>query len=254
MKFGVADYGMSVWYGGSFDTEQRVRDLKALGFDGIERLEAIDTADLIYRAEIFRRQGMDFSTLRTSSDEVMIRWACALKCRYVWLQQYWDRVVSVDRCIRNYRFFVEAAARRGVPAVLHNHLGARFENQEEVDRYMTDCPEGGLLLDIGHLHAAGGDVVGTIRKYHERILAVHFKDYVIKDATVGLDKWNDRLYFCGLNKGNAGMELQPIVDALKAVGFHTSDRWALIEHDTHLQDPLIDLADSLAILKNAFGV
>ena len=47
MKFGVADYGMNVWYGGCYDIEKRLLDLKALGFDGIERVEAIDAADAL---------------------------------------------------------------------------------------------------------------------------------------------------------------------------------------------------------------
>ena len=35
MKIGVADYGMFVWEGGLFDYEQRARDLKAIGYDGM---------------------------------------------------------------------------------------------------------------------------------------------------------------------------------------------------------------------------
>jgi len=29
MKIGVADYGMNVWYGGLYDIEERLADLKA---------------------------------------------------------------------------------------------------------------------------------------------------------------------------------------------------------------------------------
>ena len=50
MKIGVADFGMNVWYGGCFDPEQRLRELKTLGFDGIERVEAVDAADALNQA------------------------------------------------------------------------------------------------------------------------------------------------------------------------------------------------------------
>ena len=35
MKIGVADYGMNVWYGGQYDYLDRVKELRAIGFDGI---------------------------------------------------------------------------------------------------------------------------------------------------------------------------------------------------------------------------
>ena len=40
MKYGVADYGMNVWFGGNYDLEDRLLNLKKIGFNGIERLEA----------------------------------------------------------------------------------------------------------------------------------------------------------------------------------------------------------------------
>ena len=41
LKIGVADYGMFVWEGGLFDYEQRLRDIKAIGYDGLERLRPV---------------------------------------------------------------------------------------------------------------------------------------------------------------------------------------------------------------------
>ena len=32
MKFGVADYGLNVWYGGDFDHEERLVRLKEIGY------------------------------------------------------------------------------------------------------------------------------------------------------------------------------------------------------------------------------
>ena len=36
MKYGIADYGMNVYEGGLFDLEERLANLKQLGYSGIE--------------------------------------------------------------------------------------------------------------------------------------------------------------------------------------------------------------------------
>lgn len=82
---------------------------------------------------------------------------------------------------------------RSVESALRNHLGLRIWSQEELDRFLKECPEASLLPDIGHLHGSGGDVVGMIEKYLDRIAAVHFKDVYIKDPGIGLDRWSTRL-------------------------------------------------------------
>lgn len=40
MKYGIANYGMNVWYGGCFDAEERLQDLKKIGYEGLERCAA----------------------------------------------------------------------------------------------------------------------------------------------------------------------------------------------------------------------
>ena len=93
--------------------------------------------------------------------------------------------------------------------------------------------------------------VETIRKYHDRLAAVHFKDYFLKDESIGLDRWPERLRFCELGGGNAGMDFAPIVRELRD---HNYNKWILIEHDTHLREPEIDLKKSTDILKDLFGI
>ena len=55
MKYGIADYGMNVYEGGLFDLEERLANLKQLGYSGIERLEAADTCEAVNRAVTFHR-------------------------------------------------------------------------------------------------------------------------------------------------------------------------------------------------------
>lgn len=58
MKFGIAEYGVNVWEGGCFDIEQRLKDYKKIGYEGTERLPAIDAADAVKNAGLCRRLGM----------------------------------------------------------------------------------------------------------------------------------------------------------------------------------------------------
>lgn len=246
MKFGVTDYGMNVWYGGLYDIGARLEDLHALGFNGIERVEAMNAADALTKAALYRRLDMDFATCRGPNPAAGIEWTAGLGKEYVWLTPG-DGSPEVDfnvYCRRSHDF-AKACARAGIKAAIHNHLGSRIETQEELDAFLTECPEVGLLLDIGHLHAAkGGDVVGTIEKYHDRLVAVHFKDIYYTDRENPV--WHKRLRFCELGGGNAGLDYKAAGKALKKYGF---DKWAFIEHDTHLNDPLKDLKVSLDIMK-----
>jgi sugar phosphate isomerase/epimerase len=72
----------------------------------------------------------------------------------------------------------ELAGEMGFSAGLHNHLGEMVQSQDEVDRFMfmTDPKLFGLSPDTAHLHLAGCDVVGTLKKYQERIRFLDYKD------------------------------------------------------------------------------
>ena len=248
-KLGVADYGMDVWYGGNLNLEQRLLLLKDCGIGGIEWLKGVDMAEAVQNAALFHRLGMDFASCSMSSPELTMKCACAFGKEYVWIMTPTRRNIPVETYCRQANAYVEAAAYYGLKAALHNHLGTRVESQQELDDFMAAVPGAALLLDTAHLHAAGGDCVETIRKYHDRLAAVHFKDYFIKDASVGLEDWPKRLRFCELNGGNAGMDFAPIIRELRD---HSYDKWVLIEHDTHLREPEIDLKKSADILKELF--
>lgn len=251
MKYGVADYGMNVYEGGLFDLEERLELLKKIGFNGIERLEAGETSSAVQRAVVFRRMGMDFATARGPRIEQNLEWTCAFGKEYVWLTPG-DAVrgkVSMETYLRRSRKFVETCRKYGLKAALHNHLGTVIENQQELDQFMKECPGAYLLLDIGHLACAGGDVCGTLERYYDRIAAIHFKDAFIKDDSIGLDRWFERLRFCELGGGNVPglVDWKGAAEILRKKNY---DKWVLVEHDTHLNEPAKDLAVSLEKLKN----
>lgn len=154
IKVGVADYGLNVWFGNLYDYQERLEMLKSLGFDGIERLEAKNQAEAMEIAADAKRVGMDFGTCRAGSAMETIRFSAALCKSYVWV----DAVFQGDFEVfcRYARYQTDAAAKYGVKVGLHNHLGY-VETSEQVEAFLQSCPDTGLLLDTGHLAAAGGD-------------------------------------------------------------------------------------------------
>jgi inosose dehydratase len=82
-----------------------------------------------------------------------------------------DGEVDLDGVTRATEF----ARERGFEPTFHPHLGTRVQTPAEIERLLdgTDVP---LLLDTGHLTAAGGDAVAGLRDWRERINHVHLKD------------------------------------------------------------------------------
>ena len=248
-KIGIADYGMNVWYGGNFDIEKRLIDLKSIGYDGIERLdEAVSADDAMFKASVFRKLGMDFATCRGPNNQASIRWTSAIGKDYLWLSVPGSNERDINKFYRQAEYFAEACSAWGVKAILHNHLGTVAERQGQVEAFLDNCPNCGLLLDTGHLCAAGGDCLHIVEKYFSRIVAVHVKDYILSNPDIGFDKWWERGRFCELGAGNIGMDNAAILKALKAKGYKG---WIFVEHDCHLQDPIKDLAISREYLRNA---
>ncbi|HQU67475.1 MAG TPA: myo-inosose-2 dehydratase [Albidovulum sp.] len=74
-------------------------------------------------------------------------------------------------------------AGEGMMLAYHHHMGSMIEDQEDVDALMEgSTPEVTLLFDTGHLKFGGGDVLGTLRRWGDRVKHVHFKD-VREDVT-----------------------------------------------------------------------
>ncbi len=245
MRVGVADYGLTVWDGGHFDAEYRWESLKGIGYEGIERIYALNEADAVSKAARLHRLGMDFGTVAGPTPESSIQWTSAFGKEYIWTS------VNGGDCETFYRqvaIQTAACARWGIHAGLHNHMGTLVETQGQLEEFLAQCPDTGLILDTAHLAAAGGDPVAIVNAYAERLVAVHVKDWLLLNPEIGLERWYERGRFCALGQGNIGLDNGTVVAALRKVGYHG---WVFVEQDTHLQDPLLDLAASRQYLRDA---
>ncbi|MGD0114337.1 MAG: sugar phosphate isomerase/epimerase [Armatimonadota bacterium] len=245
MRYGVADYGMGVWDGGTFGTETRWEGLLSIGYEGIEWLYALSAEDALHKAARMRWLGMDFGSCSGPNAETSIQWTAALGKSYVWAAASGE---DFDTYCRQVNLQAAACARWGIRVALHNHLGSLVESQAQLEEFLARCPEAGLILDTAHLAVPKGDPVEIVRRYSDRLVAVHLKDWLELRSEVGLETWWDRGRFCELGAGNIGLDNLAVMRALVEVGY---DGWIFVEHDTHLQDPLKDLAISRAYLREA---
>ena len=244
-KIGIADYGMNVWYGGFMDYEQRMQDIKAIGYDGIERLTPIDAADALNKATTLAKLDMDFATVLAPTLELKVQWTAAFKKEYIWTDVQADHARdSLDTYCRRVNYLSAACKKYGIKAAVHNHLGCIVETQEQLETFLENCPDAGLVFDVGHMAVAGGNVREIMDKYYDRIVAIHLKAWVMKDPNQ--KDWWDRGYFCGLNQGNFPVDNEYVVKKAIEKGY---DKRIFIEHDTHLREPLEDLAESRQILR-----
>lgn len=246
MKLGVADYGINVYEGELYDLEERLRQLKAIGYEGVEHCPAVSPSNALHNAGRFRRMGMDFASCGGPNKQTAIEWTAALGKRYVWAYspdknfETFCRQVNIQ--VANCRYW-------GIGSGLHNHMGTLVQTQEQIEAFLKKCPDCGLILDTAHLAVAGGNSLDIARKYVDRLVAVHLKDYVITNPKiVGPDRWPERGHFCVLGKGNIGLDNAAVMKILKAGGY---DGWVFVEQDVHLQDPLKDLAESREYLRKA---
>ncbi len=245
MKVLVADYGLNVWYGSIYDYESRLSMLKEIGYDGLERLHAVTEGEVLATSALARKMGMCFATVEGNNPAERIKWASALGKDYVWIAS-----ISKDFNVfsRQAAAQIEVSEQYGVHSALHNHLGNAVETQEQLIEFMDSNPKAGLILDIGHLVGAGGDPIEIVEKYFDRIVMVHLKDFVYLDKTN--EVWQQRLRFCELGTGELGDLSGDVIKLLVKKGY---SRYMAVEHDTHLNDPKIDLLNSRNFIRK-YGI
>ena len=150
----------------------------------------------------------------------------------------------------------DAAAERGVLAVLHPHVGTMVETRDEVDRVLNGSAIR-LCLDTGHLLIGGTDPLQLARRVPDRIAHAHLKDVDAKlaaDVQAGTLTYTEavrRGMYTPLGAGD--VDIAGIVTALRSNGF---DGWFVMEQDTILdaeptdEGPLRDVAASVTFMQN----
>lgn len=122
----------------------------------------------------------------------------------------------------------------GLRTVFHHHCGGYVETPAEVDKLMalTDPNLVGLVLDMGHFMFSGGDPLEALKRYHNRIWHIHFKDCDNKVARESREKGWDYFesvrngVFCELGKG--AVDFKAITAELQNLEYNG---WIVVEQD-----------------------
>jgi inosose dehydratase len=166
--------------------------------------------------------------------------------------QWATLVANLDR-------LADAAAERGVLAVLHPHVGTMVETRSDVDRVLEGA-DIKLCLDTGHLLIGGTDPLALTRQVPERIAHAHLKD--VDAALAARVQAGELTYTEAVRQGmytplGAGdVDIAGIVTALRANGF---DGWFVMEQDTILdgepagEGPVRDVRTSVAFMHDVCG-
>jgi inosose dehydratase len=150
----------------------------------------------------------------------------------------------------------DAAAERGVRAVLHPHVGTMIEKGHEVEQVL----EGSwisLCLDTGHLLIGGTDPAELARQAPSRIEHLHLKDV---DSTIAAKVTAGRLTYSeavrkGMYRplGTGDVDVPAIVGHVRAHGYNG---WYTLEQDTILtgepsgEGPVADVRTSAEYLRS----
>jgi inosose dehydratase len=153
----------------------------------------------------------------------------------------------------------DAAAARGLRAVLHPHVGTMVETRADVDRVLTGSRIQ-LCLDTGHLLIGGTDPLALAKAVPRRVAHTHLKDV---DAALAARVQSGELTYTeavaqGMYTplGTGDVDIAGIVSALRDNGF---DGWFVLEQDTVLAGepdgagPVRDVIASVNYLQNVLG-
>lgn len=151
-----------------------------------------------------------------------------------------------------------ALAEQGIRLAYHHHLGTVIQTEAEVDRLMALTAEAagsvGLLLDTGHLAAAGGDPAALARRHGRRIAHVHAKDFDPAAAERMLSRGGS--FLDGVLDGAFRIPGDGVIDfpaVLDALRMHGYDGWLIVEadHDVNRFEPVEHAQRAFAYMARA---
>jgi inosose dehydratase len=130
----------------------------------------------------------------------------------------------------------EAAAARGVKAVLHPHVGTMVETEADIMQVLNGSSIS-FCLDTGHMIIGGTDPVEFSRKHADRVAHSHLKDVNLSIAK--RVQSGEITYYQGVVAGmfvplgQGDVDVRAIVSNLVSAGY---DGWFALEQDNVVTD------------------
>jgi|SRR5436190_1595539 len=235
-------YAAITWGG---NDEQAIEDISALGFPGIQLRASVLAkfgAQPSALRDLLARHQLTFVALssgnvsvdpakETSVIEEHVAHAKFLRDAGGLYLQLIDerpagRAVQPDDTQRLGRVLTEIGKRTadiGIPVAYHPHMGSIGERPNDIDRVLdaSDPKYVRLLLDVAHYQVGGGDPVGAIKRYRDRLLLLH-----VKDVRRPIRETPPSYEFVELGRGS--VDLPGVFAALRDIRFRG---WAVVELD-----------------------
>lgn len=126
----------------------------------------------------------------------------------------------------------ERAEAAGLVVSYHPHLGSLAQAPEQIDALFSSTSVG-LCADVAHIAAGGGDPIGVINRYADRLKYIHLKD---------LDAANRGF----LPLGEGVLDLRGIINAAMGAGYQD---WFTVELDGYAGDQAEAAKRSLQFLR-----
>ena len=162
------------------------RQISEAGYEGVEGLWFDSAEDLVEIVSEARTWGLHMVSAHARTPGQVIRYNAALgnKVCEVWEGPMEDLgspgIAHEERfplAAKYFKPFIAEADRYKMRLHHHIHLGQLVVTMEHVELLVRHMPDMGILLDTGHLAAAGGDAVEILHKYGDRVAHVHLKDF-----------------------------------------------------------------------------
>lgn len=213
------------------------RQIAEAGYEGVEGISFQCNDELVEVAANARGWGLQVVNAKGRASGQTIRFNAALGniAAEVWegpVEDYGGRDFPHEKRFPLVAQFFEPlfteAAQYGVQLTHHIHMGQLVETNEHVDLLVKSMPQMGIMLDTGHLLAAGGDPMKIISDHGEGINHVHLKAFH-KGENWNPDKPNwESSHFAPPGQGNSGLDSAAVLNALEEVGY---EGWISVEID-----------------------
>jgi sugar phosphate isomerase/epimerase len=193
---------------------------RQLGYEGLEFAQTVDT---LGGAAKLRQllDGYDLHPVGLTGGSLRsrIEYAVELAPSYLCIDEWEEE--SVARAIK-----------KGLRVGIHPHLYKTVATMCDAESYLREFPELGLILDTAHQYLADDNVLNAIKDHHNRILAIHLKDW---SSRYGRSPFRYARGFCPLGTGELGDVLEDTIQYLIQSDF---DGWLIVEQDTPYGNPM----------------
>ena len=211
------------------DFVQCMKDLKAMGYDGVELAGTYGMTAVQVKA-VLDEIGLTLVSAHVGADlmwdDALMADYAATGMRYIaipWFHKPTDPAFLADN-IEKIRVLGERCKSFGFEMGYHNHDFELAEVPEDgrcaLEAYYEAIPAAILKtqLDLAWVKAGGKDPVAFLRRYPHRAPTVHMKDYI---GTFGAGDFS----LCPVGEGT--QDVPALLEAARAVG----TEWVIVEQD-----------------------